>query len=102
MFLFDGQGRQISDQFKDQGSNLNLGTNFLNQYFITRSLHAPKLFKQTLFSPLFHVMHYGPKEFSINKKDVISYVHELPDSTWREPSPTDPLSLIDQVNLTQI
>ena len=49
------------------------------------------------FSPLFHVMHYGPKEFSINKKDVISYVHELPDPTWREPSPTDPLSLIDQV-----
>ena len=53
--------------------------------------------EQTLFSPLFYVMHYGPKEFSINKKDVISYVHELPDFTWREPSQTDPFSLIDQV-----
>ena len=42
-------------------------------------------------------MHYGPKEGSINEADAISYVHKLPDETWREPSPTDPLSLIDQV-----
>ena len=42
-------------------------------------------------------MHYGPKEGSINETDAISYVHKLPDETWREPSPADPLSLIDQV-----
>ena len=47
-------------------------------------------------------MHYGPKDFSINKKDVISYIHELPDPTWREPSPTDPLSLIDQVKISLV
>ena len=58
--------------------------------------------EQTLFSPLFYVMHYGPKDFSINKKDVISYIHELPDPTWREPSPTDPLSLIDQVKISLV
>ena len=34
---------------------------------------------------------------SINQKDVISFVHQLPDETWQEPSPEDPLSLIDQV-----
>ena len=55
--------------------------------------------KPALFSPPFHVLHYGPKEGSVNKTDVISYIHQLPDETWQEPSPEDPLSLIDQVNL---
>ena len=28
---------------------------------------------------------------------VISYVHGLPDETWPEGDPDDPLSLVDQV-----
>ena len=31
---------------------------------------------------------------------VISYLHGLPDETWPEPSPSDPLSLVDQVMLS--
>ena len=29
---------------------------------------------------------------------VISYVHGLPDNTWPEPNPDEPLSLVDQVS----
>ena len=28
---------------------------------------------------------------------VISYLHGLPDDTWQEPNPDEPLSLVDQV-----
>ena len=28
---------------------------------------------------------------------VISYLHGLPDNTWQEPNPDEPLSLVDQV-----
>ena len=28
---------------------------------------------------------------------VISYLHGLPDYTWQEPNPDDPLSVVDQV-----
>jgi hypothetical protein len=37
---------------------------------------------------------------TISTTQVISYIHGLPDDTWQEPSPTDPLSLIDQVELS--
>ena len=50
-----------------------------------------------LFLTTFQVLHYGPKAFSINNKDVFTHVHELPDDTWPEPTYEDPLSLIDQV-----
>ena len=49
----------------------------------------------TTFSP--HVLHYGPLDGSKNKEEVFTYRHSLPDASWHEPSPTDPLSLIDQV-----
>ena len=29
---------------------------------------------------------------------VPSYIHGLPDNTWKEPDPEDPLSLVDQVS----
>merc|ERR1712018_934751 len=56
-------------------------------------------YSSTFLTP-FHVLHYGPLMGSKNGEEVINYVHELPDETWHEPSPTDPLSLIDQVELS--
>ena len=50
-----------------------------------------------LFITFFHVLHYGPLEGSKNGEEVLTYLHGLPDETWREPSPDDPLSLVDQV-----
>ena len=44
------------------------------------------------------VLHYGPKDFSKNRKDVITFLHGLPDETWPSPDPDDTLSLIDQVS----
>ena len=35
--------------------------------------------------------------FHIAIKKVMTYRHGLPDETWHEPDPQDPLSLIDQV-----
>ena len=29
---------------------------------------------------------------------VLTYIHGLPDDTWKEPDPEDPLSLVDQVS----
>ena len=29
---------------------------------------------------------------------VLTYIHGLPDNTWKEPDPEDPLSLVDQVS----
>ena len=43
------------------------------------------------------LMHYAPQYFSKNTKDTLTYLHELPGQTWPEPSPEEPLSIIDQV-----
>ena len=49
------------------------------------------------------LLHYGPQEFSKNGEDVLSILHGQPDQTWPEPSPQDPLSLVDEVsNLSAI
>jgi len=32
------------------------------------------------------------------KEEVISFIHGLPDETWPEPDPSDPLSVVDQVS----
>ena len=49
------------------------------------------------------LLHYGPQEFSKNGEDVLSFLHGQPDQTWPEPSPQDPLSLVDEVsNLSAI
>ena len=43
-------------------------------------------------------MHYGPLDFSKDgKAKVLEYRDELPDDTWKEPNPDDPLSLVDKV-----
>ena len=47
-------------------------------------------------------LHYGPKDFSVNGKDVITFLHGLPDETWPSPEPGDPLSVIDQVIFSSI
>jgi len=46
------------------------------------------------------VTHYGPTHGSKNGEEVIRFRHELPNTTWHEPTPDDPLSLIDQVELS--
>merc|ERR1712012_1429212 len=46
------------------------------------------------------LLHYGPRDFSKNGEDVLTYLHGLPDQTWPEPDEHDPLSLIDQVELS--
>jgi len=46
------------------------------------------------------VLHWGPLEGSKNGEPVISYRFGLPDETWPEPNPDDPLSLIDKVELS--
>ena len=43
------------------------------------------------------LLHYGPQEFSKNGENVLSYIHGLPDLSWPEPAPEDPLSVIDEV-----
>ena len=43
------------------------------------------------------LLHYGPQDFSKNGENVLSFLHELPDQTWPEPAPEDPLSLVDEV-----
>ena len=50
------------------------------------------------FSPLSYVLHYGPNEGSkTGKEEVMEYLHGLPPDNWKEPDPTDPLSIVDQV-----
>ena len=39
------------------------------------------------------------QDFSKNGEDVLTYLHGLPDQTWPEPEPQDPLSVIDQVDI---
>ena len=48
------------------------------------------------------LLHYGPKDFSANGKDVITFLHGLPDETWPEPGHEDPLSVIDQVTFSLV
>ena len=51
-----------------------------------------------LFSHHFnYVLHYGPLDYSKNEEEVFSWRYPLPDETWHEPNPEDPLSLIDKV-----
>jgi len=45
------------------------------------------------------LLHYRPQDFSKDGEDVLTYLHGLPDQTWPEPEPEDPLSAIDQVEL---
>merc|ERR1719151_576819 len=45
-------------------------------------------------------MTYGCEEQINEGEGVIRYLHGLPDATWHEPTPDDPLSLIDQVELS--
>jgi len=46
------------------------------------------------------VLHYGPLGGSKNGEAVINYRYGLPDETWPQPDPNDPLSLIDKVELS--
>ena len=39
------------------------------------------------------------QDFSKNGEDVLTYLHGLPDQSWPEPEPKDPLSAIDQAGL---
>jgi len=48
----------------------------------------------------FSVLHYGPLEGSKNGEAVLNYRYGLPDETWPEPNPDDPLSPIDKVELS--
>ena len=48
------------------------------------------------------LLHYGPKDFSANGKDVITFLHGLPDETWPAPQHEDPLSVIDQVTFSLV
>ena len=43
------------------------------------------------------VLHYPPEAFSANGQDVFTFSHDLPGEGWPEPSPQDPLFIIDQV-----
>ena len=46
------------------------------------------------------VLHYGPMDNSkTGKEEVLSFIHGLPDETWPEPDPSDPLSVVDQVTI---
>ena len=47
------------------------------------------------------MLHYGPLEGSKNGKEVVTYLHILPDEGWREPSPDDSLSLVAKVKQEQ-
>ena len=45
-----------------------------------------------------YVLHYGPLEGSKDgKAKVLTYLDDLPDDTWPESDPKDPLSLVDKV-----
>ena len=37
------------------------------------------------------------KNACMHTTQVISYLHGLPDDTWQEPNPDEPLSMVDQV-----
>ena len=49
-----------------------------------------------LFTP--PVLHYGPLEFSRDQEsETMSYLHEIPDDSWKSPDKEDPLSVVDKV-----
>ena len=44
------------------------------------------------------VLHYGPLEFSKDQEsETMSYLHEIPDVSWKGPDKEDPLSVVDKV-----
>ena len=44
------------------------------------------------------VLHYGPLEFSKDQEsETMSYLHEIPDDSWKGPDKEDPLSVVDKV-----
>jgi len=46
------------------------------------------------------VLHYGPTDNSkTGTEEVISFIYGLPDETWPESDPSDPLSVVDQMEL---
>ena len=45
------------------------------------------------------IQNYIHQDFSKNGEDVLTYLHGLPDQSWPEPEPEDPLSAIDQVRI---
>jgi len=48
-----------------------------------------------------HVLHYGPLEGSKDgKAEVLNFLDDLPDYSWQEPNPDDPLSLVDKVEVS--
>ena len=69
--------------------------------FLTKKITILENFntKKILFSHnLYYVLHFNPSDYSRNGQDTISYIHGLPDETWPETSPEDPMSLIDKVH----
>ena len=61
------------------------------------ALESKRQGKFFLLLPL--VLHYGPMDNSkTGKEEVISFTHNLPDESWPEPDPSDPLSVVDQVS----
>ena len=45
------------------------------------------------------MLHYGPTDGSRNGEKVLTYRDGLPGDTWKEPDPSDPMSVIDQVHM---
>ena len=64
---------------------------------IKGSTRGPRGPKNYSFNTHSHVLHYNPMDFSNNEEPVLSYTHGLPDESWKEPSPEDPMSVVDQV-----
>jgi len=46
------------------------------------------------------VLHSGPADYSKNGQETISFIRGLPDETWPEQEPEDPMSVIDKVEVT--
>ena len=44
-----------------------------------------------------YVLHYDPMDASKNGEPVFKFRYGLPGQDWREPEPSDPLSVVDQV-----
>ena len=63
-------------------------------------LQCPALVEMKHLSPaLLKVLHYGPTDGSkTGNEEVLSFIHGLPDQSWPDPDPSDPLSVVDQVS----
>ena len=63
-------------------------------------LQCPALVEMKHLSPaLLKVLHYGPTDGSkTGNEEVLSFTHGLPDQSWPDPDPSDPLSVVDQVS----